>query len=118
MGECFLWWTHGQFSKGDSCSISLDRLVQGDLYGGQRRKGQSSSPVPNSKAKTDGEGDKKPAKIRATEMKALSSDKRAKFRAETEIVIIRHAFFGVLPFVKTTSLRLDAHLTTNDFPTC
>ena len=36
--------------KGGSCSFSHDRLVQGDLYGGHRRKGRSSSPAPNSKA--------------------------------------------------------------------
>ena len=60
VGECFQWKAHGQCSKGDSCSH--DRLVQGDLYGGQRRKGRSSSPAPNSKAKTD-EGREKSSKI-------------------------------------------------------
>ena len=34
---------HGQCSKGDSCCFSHHRLVQGYLYGGQRRKGRSSS---------------------------------------------------------------------------
>ena len=53
MGECFQWKAHGQCSKGDSCSFSHDEIVQGDLYGDQRRKGRSSSPAPNSKAKTD-----------------------------------------------------------------
>ena len=57
VGECFQWKAHGEYSKGDSCSFSNVRLVQGDLYGGQRRKGRSSSPAPNSKAKTDGEGE-------------------------------------------------------------
>ena len=37
--------THVVFSHG--------KLVLGDLYGGQRRKGRSSSPVPNSEAGTD-----------------------------------------------------------------
>ena len=55
VGECFQWKAHGQCSKGDSCGFSHDKLVQGDLYGGQRRKGRSSAPAPNSKAKTDGE---------------------------------------------------------------
>ena len=55
--ECFQWKAHGQCSKGDSCSFSHDTQVQGYLYGGQRRKGQSSSPAPNSRAKTDGEGE-------------------------------------------------------------
>ena len=53
MGECFLWKAHGQCSKGDSCSFSHDKLVHGDLYGCQRRKGRLSSPAPSSKAKTD-----------------------------------------------------------------
>ena len=52
------WKAIGQCSKGDSCSFSHHRLVQGELYGGERRKGRSSSPAPNSKAKTDGEGEK------------------------------------------------------------
>ena len=37
--------------------VSHDRLAEGGLYGGQRRKGRSSSPAPSSKAKTDGEGE-------------------------------------------------------------
>ena len=55
MGECFQWISRGPCSKGDFCSFSHDKLAQGDLYGGQRRKGRSSSPAPNSKAKTDEE---------------------------------------------------------------
>ena len=45
-------------------------------------------------------------------MKALQT-KGAAFRADTEIVIIRHVFFGILPHVQTTSLRLDAHVATS-----
>ena len=57
--ECFQWQAHGQCSKGNSCSFSHVKLVQGDLYGGQRRKGRSSSLPPHSKEKqTDGEGQK------------------------------------------------------------
>ena len=63
-----------------------------------RRKGQSSSPAPNSKAKTDGK-EKNLQKIQATEMKALQT-KGVKFRACTEIVIIRHGAIGILPCVK------------------
>ena len=48
VGECFQW---------DSCSFSHEP-ASGNRGGGQRRKGQSSSPAPNSKAKTDGEGEK------------------------------------------------------------
>ena len=43
-------------------------------------------------------------------MKALQT-KGAKFRAD--IVIIRHVAVGILPFVKTTSLRLDANVATS-----
>ena len=39
VGECFQLTAHGQCSKEDSCCFSHDRLVRGDLYGGQRRKG-------------------------------------------------------------------------------
>ena len=43
VGECFQLKVHGQCSERDSCSFSHDELAQGDLYGGQRRKGRSSS---------------------------------------------------------------------------
>ena len=75
VGECFQWKAHGQFSKGDSCSFSHDKLVQRDLYGGQRRKGRSSSPAPNSKAKTD-EGEEKFSKTSGNREES-SSDKRS-----------------------------------------
>ena len=47
------WKAHGQCSKGDSCSYSHDRQAPRDMYGGERRKGRSSSPAANSKATTD-----------------------------------------------------------------
>ena len=81
VGECFQWKAHGQCSKGDSCSFSHDRLIQGDFCGGQRRKGRSSSLAPNSKAKTD-EGRENPRKHQATKRKALQT-KGAKFHAVT-----------------------------------
>ena len=43
--ECFQLKTHGQCSKEDSCCFSHDRLVRGDLYGGQRRK--DDRPLPH-----------------------------------------------------------------------
>ena len=46
--------------------------------------------------------------------KALHT-KGARFRADTENVIMCHVVFGILPCVKTTSLRLDARLATNVF---
>ena len=63
------------------------------------------------KAKTDGEGEN-PQEHQATEMKALQT-KRAKFRAVTKNCKSRHVVFGILPCVKTTSLRLDANLEEN-----
>ena len=45
-------------------------------------------------------------------MKALQT-KGARFCANTEIVILRHVVSGILPYVKATSLRLDAHLATS-----
>ena len=56
--------------------------------------------------------EKNPRKHQATERKALQT-KGTKFRANAEIAIIRHVVFRILPYVKTTSLRLDAHLATN-----
>ena len=53
-GECYQWKTNGQCSKGDSCSFSHDP-ASGNRREDQRRTGQSSSPAPNVKAKTDGE---------------------------------------------------------------
>ena len=53
-----------------------------------RRKGRSSSPAPNSKAKTD-EGTEIAQKHQETERKALQT-RGAKFRAFTNIVKTRH----------------------------
>ena len=73
VGECFQWKSHGQCSKGDSCGFSHE-LASGNRGGGQRRKGQSSSPAPNSKAKTDGEVEK-PSK-ESGNIDESSSDKK------------------------------------------
>ena len=64
--ECVEWKAHGQCSKGDSCSFSHDKQIQRDLRGGQRREGRSSSPAPNSKAKTDEVREKSSSKFLAT----------------------------------------------------
>ena len=68
VGESFQW-------KGDSCSFSHDRQVQGEFNGGQRRKGRSSSPAPKSKAKSD-EGKEKTLKT-SGKREGSSSDKRS-----------------------------------------
>ena len=105
--ECFQWKTHGQCSKGDSCSFSDDKQVQGDLYGGQTRKGRSSSPAPKSKAKTD-EGEEKSSKNirqqrgRQKERNSVQLQKLGKKKS--------HENVGILPCVETTSLRPDANV--------
>ena len=48
----------------------------------------------------------------ATGMKAFQT-KGAKFRADTEILRIRHVAIGILPYVKTASLGLDTNLATS-----
>ena len=74
VGECFRWKAHGQCSKGDSCSFSHDRIASGNSGNGQRRKGRSSSPAPNSKAKTEGEAGNRDE----------SSDKEVRFCADIQ----------------------------------
>ena len=49
--------------KGESCSFSHDTIASGNTGKGQRRKGRSSSPAPNSKAKTDGKESNKDKKF-------------------------------------------------------
>ena len=109
VGECFRSKAHGQCSKGDSRSFSHDRLAQGDLYGGQRRQGRSSSPPPNSKAKTD-EGEKNPEKTLGNRERS-SSDRRSEIPCSYKnCKKTLHVNFGILPCLKTTSLRLDANM--------
>ena len=57
VGECYQWKATGQCSKGDSCSFSHE-WATGNSGGIHRQKAQSSSPAPDSKAKTDGEWEK------------------------------------------------------------
>ena len=54
VGECFQSKAHGQRSKGDLCSF-IHESVSGNGYAAERGKGQSSSPAPDTKAKTDGQ---------------------------------------------------------------
>ena len=91
MEECFRWKTHGDCSGGDSCSFSHDTKACGNSDAGQRRKGRSSSPAPNSKARqTDGEkGDKR---------KVLTREVR--LCADIEIVTTRRVSFWHLPVSK------------------
>ena len=52
VGECYQWNANGQCSRGDSKSFGYDPAF-GNKRKDQRRKGQRSSPAPNSKARTD-----------------------------------------------------------------
>ena len=95
VGECFHRKAHGQCSRGDSSRFSLDPSAPGNSGKGQRPKGRSSSPTPNSKARqTDGG--------KATKRKVLTREVR--LFADIENVKTRR--FGVFPFVK--SLKEDA----------
>ena len=73
-GECVQWKAHGQCSKRDSRNFSHHELAQGDLCSGQI-KGRSSSPAPNSKAKTDEGGE---TSSNTGNREESSSDKRSK----------------------------------------
>ena len=108
VGQCFQWKAHGQCSKGDSCIFSHDRQAQGDLCGSQRRKGDRPLPHQIGRPRLTAR-ERHLQKHQATEMKALQT-KGTKIRAVTKIVKPRHIVFGILPCVKTTSLRPDAHL--------
>ena len=72
-GECVQWKAHGQCSKRDSRNFSHHELAQGDLCSGQI-KGRSSSPAPNSKAKTDEGGE---TSSNTGNREESSSDKRS-----------------------------------------
>ena len=111
VGECFHWKAHAECSTLDSCRFSHDQLAQGDSCSGQRRKGRSSFPAPNSKAKTDGEGETSSKNIRQQGGTLFTTG--AKFHADIKIVKTRHVNFGILPCVKTTSLRPDAYMEEN-----
>ena len=107
VGVCFQWKTHEQCSKGDSCSFSHNRLAQGDLCSGQRRKGRSSSPAPNSKAKTD-EGWEKSSKQPRGKLYRQKEHNSAPLQKNVETPSCRFEHPPVLS--KTTSLRSDAYV--------
>ena len=104
VAECFQWKANGQCSRGDSCSFSHEPAF-GNQHEAQRRKGQQSSPAPNSKAKTDGE---------------KSRQQRSKLFRQKEqnpvllhILKTHHVIFDIHPNVKITSLRQDADVVTD-----
>ena len=102
--ECFQWKAHGQYSKGDSCSFSRDRLVQETCTMVRDEKDDRLLPHQNRRERKILK-----KKHQATEKKALQT-KRTKFRAVTQILKTRHVNFGILPCVKATSLRPDVNL--------
>ena len=108
MGECFQWKSNGQCSRGDPCSSNWLRETVAEV-----RDEKDNRPLPHQIRRPRlTVREKIIQNNRATEMKALQT-KRAKFRADTDIVIICHVVLGILPYVKTTSLRLEARLATN-----
>ena len=106
------WKAHGQCSKGGSCSFSHDKQVQGDLHGGQRRKGRLSSPAPNSKAKTDEVREKSSNKFLAT-MRTSLQTKGENFHSDVKFLKTHQEKFGIVPCVKTMSLSPDVYVEEN-----
>ena len=102
----------GTVRKDTSCSFRPDP-ASGNACEAHRAKGQSSSPAPNSKAKTDGEIPSK--SFRQQRRTKPFRQKGAESRADVENVIIRHVIIGTLPCVKITSPRQDAHVARNAF---
>ena len=110
--ECVEWKVHGQCSKGGSWSFSHDKLVQGDLRGGQRREGRLSSPAPDSKAKTD-QGWEKILKQIFGINEDISSNQRRELPCRCKVLKSRQVKFGIRPCVKTTSLSPDVFMEEN-----
>ena len=117
VGECFQWKTHGQCSKGDSCSFSHDIQASGKSRKCQRRKGRSSSPASHSKAKqTDGEGQKP---LLGSGCKQENTFDKSVFHADSNSVKIRHVSSDTLPCVWITSLKKECvHGDKCHVPTC
>ena len=72
-------------------------------------KGQSSSPAPTSKAKTEGEIPSKSSGNREESRQTKVADSRA----DIENVITRHVIFGSLPCVSIANLNQDTQMATN-----
>ena len=78
-------------------------MASGSRCEAQRQKGQPSSPAPDSKARTDSE------KV-SSKREGSSSNNRREFRAVKDIVQTRREIIGILPCVKITSPKEDAHM--------
>ena len=89
MGECYQWKAKEQCSKGDTCSFRHDESQRGNVT-------QSSSPALRSQTQNDGSPERK-------------VKNRARITSQ-EIVRIRHVSFGILPCVRTTSLKKDVYM--------
>ena len=76
-----------------------------------RRKGQTSSPAPNSKVKTDGEGEK-PSKETGNRDEN-SSDKRSTFPCRYRNCNNPSCIYWHPPVCQTSSLRLDVNSATS-----
>ena len=108
--EYFQWKTNGQCSKRDSCSISYELAMEAVAV---LTDEEDDRPLPHQIRRPRlRNGETNPQQHQATKRIALQTQ-GAKFRADTENVTIRHVAIGILPYVKTTSLRLDANMTTS-----
>ena len=96
--ECFQCKAHGQCSKGASCSY--DELAQGVLCSGQRQK----KTIVFSCTKLERQDRRRGRKI------LKHKPRRKLFRQKEQIL---HVDLGILPYVKTTSLRPDAYMEEN-----
>ena len=109
--ECFQWKAHGECSKEDSCSFGNDTKASGNSGAGQRRKDDRLLPHPIRRQRLTAR-DKNPQKNQATKRKALQT-KGAKSRAYSEFVKSRRVHFGILPCVRSTSLKEGVFMVTN-----
>ena len=103
VGEYFQWKAIGHCSTGNSCSFS-HRPASASRCEAQRRKGEQSSPAPDSKARTDSE------KNFSAQEKEVLRTIEGEFRAVLDIVQTRRAMIGILPCVKITSPKRSAKM--------
>ena len=102
VGECFQWKTHGQCSKGESCSFSHDKIASGNRKKVRDRKDdrflmhQIRRQRPTVKNKDEG------------------SDKRSQILCRYKIFQKNpHVNCGIFPYVRITGLKKDAYMATN-----
>ena len=108
--DCYHWKATGQCSK-ETHAVSV--MVKSSLEPVAKiRDEKDIRPLPHVIRRQSLTERENAQKHRATEMKALQI-KGARFHVDGEIVPIRHLVIGILPYVRTAELRLDAHMVTN-----